>query len=167
MVCDSAGTGTITAGTKITIAAVNAVDPETKTTLSYAKQLSVTALGTISGNAVTLSISPTLYGTDSPHQNVDALPQAAAVITIVNSGTASTIDSLNMVYDKDAFTLVSVPLPAAHGGNYHTFKNYNGIQIRIGIGAWDLGNDQQGISCDATWGWGKLREDHASCVHGN
>ncbi|MCP3683928.1 MAG: hypothetical protein GY861_14690 [bacterium] len=163
---DNLGTGTITAGTKLRIAAVQAVDPETKNSLSYVKDITVTADATITGNAATVSISPTLYDSTSSHQNVSAMPQSAAVVTIVSSGTASTVDAQNVVYDKDAYTLVSVPLAKAQG-NYHSFANYEGVQIRVGYGAWDGTNDTQMLRCDAVWGWGKLREDHACIVWGD
>jgi len=163
---NSLGTGTITAGTKFTVASVFAVDPETKETLSYLKEFSVTADATIAGNAATLSISPTIYGSDSPHQNVSDFPTASDVVTITNSGSASTVDAQNIIYDKDAFTLVSVPLPAARGG-YHSFANYEGIQIRVGVGSWDATNDDQILRVDAVWGWGKQREDHACVVWGD
>ena len=84
----SVATGTITAGTKLTIASVFAVDPETKATLPYLKQFSVTADATCAGGAVTLSISPTIYDSTSSHQNVSALPANNAVVTLNISGTA-------------------------------------------------------------------------------
>jgi len=164
---DNLGTGTITAGTKLTVAAVNDVDPETKSTLSYAKQFTVTTDATIVGNAATLTVSPAMYSSASPHQNIDAFPQAAAVVTIVNSGSASTVDAQNVIYDRDAISLVSVPLPAARGGKHHSFANYEGIQIRVGVGSWDAVNDDQILRVDAVWGWTTLREDHACIVWGD
>lgn len=166
IVCDSAGTGTITAGTKFTVASVYAVDPETKATLSYLKQFTVINTETIAGNAVTLDVGEPIYGSDSPHQNVSAYPTAAGVVTIVTSGSASTIDAMNVVYDKDAYSLVSVPLPAAKG-NYHSFASHEGIQLRVGVGAWDGTNDTQLLRVDAVWGWATLRADHACVVWGD
>ncbi len=167
LVCSLAGTGTITKGTKFTVAAVYDVDPETKATLPYLKQFTTTADATIAGNAVTLAHLPAIYSSASPHQNVDAFPLDAAVVTIANSGTASTVDSQNVIYDKDAISLVSVPLPAAKGGNYHEFSTYNGVNIRVGVGSWDAVNDDQILRVDAVWGWTTLREDHACIVWGD
>lgn len=166
LVCSLAGTGTITAGTKYTVAGVFAVDPESKVSLSYLKQFTVTTDATISGNAVTLVHSPATYSSGSSHQNVSAFPADAAVITIVNSGSASTVDAQNIIYDKDAFTLVNVPLPPAKGGS-HSFANYEGIQIRVGVGSWDATNDDQILRVDVAYGWAKLREDHACVVWGD
>jgi hypothetical protein len=166
LVLKSLGTGTITAGTKLTVAGVYAVDPETKATLSYLKQFSILTDATIVGNAATVSISPTIYGSDSVHQNVSGFPTADDVVTIVNSGSASTVDAQNVVYDKEAYTLVSVPLPKPKG-TVHRIINYNGIQIRVGYGSYDGTNDTQMLRCDAVWGWGNLRPDHACIVHGD
>jgi len=160
------GTETITAGTKLTVAGVFAVDPQSKTTLSYLKQFSVTALATTAGAAITLEVSPPMYSSGSSHQNLSQFPQDAAVVTIVNSGTASTVDAQNVIYDKDAYTLVSVPLPPARGG-VHTYGNVNGIQIRTGVGSWDAVNDDQILRVDIAYGWGTLREDHACIVWGD
>lgn len=166
IVLKSLGTGTITAGTKLTVAGSYAVDPETKATLSYLKQFSITADATISGNAATVSISPTIYGTDSVHQNVSGFPTADDVVTITGTGTASDVDAQNVVYDKEAYTLVSVPLPKPKG-TVHRIVNYNGIQIRVGYGSYDGTNDTQMLRCDAVWGWGNLRPDHACIVFGD
>jgi hypothetical protein len=166
LVVNALGTGTITAGTKFTVASVFAVDPESKTNLSYLKEFTVTADATIAGNAATLSISPSIYGSDSPHQNVSDFPTASDVVTITNSGSASTVDAQNIIYDKDAYTLVSVPLPPARGG-VHSFANYEGVQIRVGSGSWDAVNDDQILRVDVAYGWAKLREDHACVVWGD
>jgi len=166
LVCTLAGTGTITAGTKLTVASVNAVDPQSKVSLSYLKEFSVTADATIAGNAVTLEVSPPMYSSGSSHQNISAFPADAAVVTIVNSGSASTVDAQNVIYDKDAFTLVSVPLPPARGGA-HSFGSVNGIQIRTGVGSWDAVNDDQILRVDVAYGWAPLREDHACIVWGD
>ena len=166
LVLSLAGTGTITAGTKLTVAGVNAVDPESKVSLSYLKQFTVTTDATIAGNAVTLTVSPAMYSSGSSHQNLSQFPQDAAVVTLVNSGSASTVDAQNVIYDKDAFTLVSVPLPPARGGA-HTFANFDGIQIRTGVGSWDAVNDDQILRVDIAYGWGTLRADHACVVWGD
>ncbi len=165
--CTLAGTGTITAGTKLVVAACYAVDPETKTTLSYLKQFTVTADATIAGNAVDLELSPAMYSSGSPHQNLSAFPQDAAIVTITGTGTSATVDAQNVIYDRDSFGICSVPLPAAKGGKYHTFGNYNGIQVRVGIGNWDAVNDDQILRVDVAAGFLKLREDHACIVWGD
>lgn len=161
----SASTATITKGTKFTIADVYAVDPETKQTLSYLKEFTVTADATGSGSAIaSLAISPTIYGpTSGTLQNVSALPANDKTITLKTVN--SEVRDANAIYDTDALTLVSVPLPAAEG-EYHTFADYEGIQLRIGMGDWDAINDRQYMRVDAVWAWAMLRPDHACLVYG-
>jgi len=159
------GTGTITAGTKLTVASVYPVDPQTKDSLPYLKEFTVTADVTIAGNAATVAISPTIYDSTTTQQNVSALPQADAVVTLNTGGTltASQTATQAMIYDKNAFTLVSLPLPLAEDG---TEKNVSkaGLTVRIGQSSKDHINDTEIIKVSALWGWGKLREDHACAV---
>lgn len=160
----SAATATVKAKTHFTIDNVYAVDPESKVTLPYLKDFVVTtdSVGVASAIAA-LPISSTIYGPDSSHQNVSALPVNDAAITFntISGATASN----NIIYDKDAYTLVSVPLRNAQGG-VHTQKLVNGINIRVGYGSWSATDDTQIFRIDAVWGYGKLRENHACVVQG-
>lgn len=160
----SAATATITEKTHFTIADVYAVDPETKTTLSYLKDFSVTATATGSGSAIAaLAISPTIYDSTSPHQNVSALPADGAALTLSIDSTSA---AANIIYDRDAYTLISVPLPPAAGGVHKFAQTENGIQIRTGFGSWDAVEDKQIFRIDAVWVMAKLREDHSCKVWG-
>lgn len=161
----SAATATVKKGQKFTIADVYAVDPETKQTLSYLREFTVTADATGSSSAIAaLAISPTIYGpTSGSLQNVSALPANDKTITFKTHTDA--VRDANLVYDADAFTLVSVPLPAAEG-DVHTFGDYEGLQFRIGMGPWDPINDRQYMRVDAVWAWGMLNQDHACIVYG-
>ncbi len=158
---------TLTAGSKITIASVYAVDPQTKTALPYLKQFTLTADVTIASNVATISVSPTIYDSTTTQQNVDALPQADAVITVDAGGTltASQTGTQNIIYDKNAFTLVSLPLPLAEDGS-EKIVNHAGLSVRIGQSSKDHINDTEIIKISALWGWGKLREDLACIVKG-
>jgi hypothetical protein len=114
------------------------------------------------GSAIAaLAISPKIYDSTSPHQNVDALPADGAALTLSIDNNAA----CNLIYGKDAYTLAAVPLPAAYGG-VHSFADRGGISIRTGFGSWDGINDTQLFRIDACWGWGKLREDQACKVWG-
>ncbi len=167
LVLKSLGSGTITAGTKFTVAAVYPVDPQTKDALPYLKEFTITADATISANAATVSISPTLYDDTTTQQNVDALPLANAVVTLNTGGTltASQTATQNIIYDKNAYTLVSLPLPLAEDGTEKNVSNA-GLTVRIGQSSKDHINDTEIIKVSALWGWAKLREDHASIVFG-
>jgi len=167
----SAATATVKKGQRFTIGvlgtstAVLAVDPETKQSLSYLREFVVTADATGSSSAITaLAISPTIYGpTSGSLQNVSQLPPNDA--EIVFDTISGAVRDCNLVYDTDAFTLVSVPLPAADG-DVHTFSDFEGIQFRIGMGAWDAINGRQYMRVDAVWAWAMLQQDHACIVYG-
>lgn len=158
-------TDTLTVGTRFTIADVYDVDPETKTRLSYLKEFVVRTAATASSGAIaSLAISPTIYGpTSGSLQNVNALPADDKAITLIVEDEE--VRDCNVIYDPDSFTLVSVPLPAAEG-DVHSFSSYEGIQIRVGMGAWDAINDTQIMRVDAVWAWGALRPEHACIVYG-
>lgn len=158
---------TVTKGTHFTIGTVFAVDPETKVKLSYLKEFAVTTDATADGSGdVTLAISPPIFDSTSPHQNVNITVPDGATITFKN--VSSDTARANLIYDRDALSLVSVPLPAPLGDNNAkmSFKAYNGVQIRVGVGAWDAIGDKQILRVDAVWAWAKLREDHACIVWG-
>ncbi len=164
VVLKSLGTGTISAGSKITFAACYAIDPQSKAALPYLKEFSITETETIGGNAATVTISPALFGPTTNQQNVDALPLADAVATINTGGTLVTLQnsSQGVIYDKNAYTLVSLPLPLAEDG---TEKNITeaGLTVRIGQSAKDHINDTEIIKVSALWGWAPLRPEH-SCI---
>ena len=160
----SSATATITEKTHLTISGVNAVDPETFVDLGYLKDFSVTATATGSGSAITaLAISPTIYGPGSGHQNVSALPLNGATITLAIDDTSA---ACNILYGRDAYTLISVPLPPAAGGVHKTAVTKGGIQIRSGFGSWNATDDTQIFRVDACWVMAKLREDHSCKVWG-
>lgn len=101
---------TITKGTVFTIAGVNAVNPITKADLGYLQQFVVTADVTeVSGNSVTMAISPSIYYTANSLQNVTAAPvdETGALVFV---GPVSTGYVQNLAYHKSAYRMASVPL---------------------------------------------------------
>lgn len=164
----SAATATIRKGTKFTIASVFAVDPETKATLPYLKQFSVTADATGSGSAIAaLAIEPALYDSTDSRQNVSALPADNAAITLtLGSVTAGSTYAQNAIWQKDAVQLIALPLRAAMKKDTHTFTSYNGVPIRVGFGSWDALQDTEILRIDAAFAWVIPRPEHCSIVHG-
>lgn len=124
-------TGTVKKGQVFTIAGVNAVHPQTKADLGFAQQFVVTADATAdgSGNA-TLSISPTIYSSASGSlQNVSALPADEAAITFV--GAASTQYTQSLMYHKEAFRVLSVPLVLPTAAEFAEQASEDGMNIAI------------------------------------
>lgn len=128
---------TITAGTKFTIANVNAVHPQTKVDLGYLQQFTVTAAVTeTASNQVILAISPAIYYTTTDsRQNVSAAPVDEAALVFV--GSASTTYTHNIAYHKDAFRMVSVPLILPDAVELAVQETYKGISVAI-IRAFDV-----------------------------
>ena len=170
----SAATATIKKGTKFTIGvlgtatAVQAVDPETKATLPYLKEFTVTADATGSGSAIaSLAISPTIRGSASQHQNVSQLPPNDAEIVLkLGTTAAGATYGQNVVYQENAVQMVGLSLPAAKGPKVHSFSDFRGIPIRTGVGSWDAKNDDQILRLDAVVAFFLTRPDHCGVALG-
>lgn len=134
------GTQTLTAGQVFTISGVNAVHPQTKADLGFLAQFVITANNTASGGAFTgVAISPTIYDatTGKTLQNVSALPQSGATVTLSGATAASTTYGQNLVYHKDAFRMVSVPLVMPEAVEFAVQETYKGITVAI-VRAFDV-----------------------------
>lgn len=170
----SAATATIKKGTKFTLGvlgtstAVYAVDPETKATLPYLKQFTVTADFTGATSAITdLSYEPVMFDSTDSRQNVSQMPpNDTEFVMSLGSVTSGNTYAQNPIWQKDAVQLVALPLRAAMKKDTHTFTSYNGVPIRIGFGAWDAINDDEILRVDAAFAWVITRPEHCAIVHG-
>ncbi len=142
-------TGIVKQGDIITIAGVYAVNPVTKATLPFLRQFVVKAdVNSAAAGAATLTLSPPIIASGA-QQTVSAAPANGAAITFL--GTGSTGYRQNMVFAKNAFAFVSVPMemPAAvYNGSRQTYK---GISIRL-IPVYDSTNDVAGWRYDVLFG---------------
>lgn len=123
-------TGILKAGDVFTIAGVYAVNPVTKEKLDFLRQFTVTAdadSGASTGPA-TLTITPAII-TSGAFKTCSAAPADNAAITVV--GTGSTGYRQNMVFHKNAFSLVSVPLIAPEGAVTVSRQSYKGTNVRL------------------------------------
>lgn len=142
---------TIKQGDVFTIDAVYAVNPVTKATLPHLQQFVVTADVTANGtttSSTTLTISPPII-TSGAFQTVSAAALNDATITIM--GTASTGYSQNMVFHKNAFSLVMVPMVAPPGAVDVARKSLNGYSVRV-IPYYDGTNDVSNWRLDVLYG---------------
>lgn len=155
------GTTTFKKGDIITFAGTNAVHPETKVDLGYAKQFTVTA--DYAGGAGTIAISPSIV-TAGPTQNVTASPTNGGAVTKVGAGASETyIQSL--VFHPDAFTFVTADLidPSKFGA-------YGARQVMDGI---SMSMAQQYLITDMTiksridvlYGFKTIRPELACRIH--
>lgn len=151
------GTGPIFKGEIITIAGVNAVHPQTKANLGYARQFVVTE--DYAGGAGQISIYPKIIPSGS-EQNVTGSPADNAAITIAgNSGTAY---RTSLAFVRDAFTFGTVDLPE-YPDRPCSRRVYDGISIRVAQGS-DMINDIIMMRFDIMAAFGALRPELACRV---
>lgn len=154
MTLDTDGWDTVTTlkqGDVFTIDGVYAVNPVTKATLPHKQQFVVKADVTADAtttSSTTLTISPPII-TSGAFQTVSAAAANDATITIM--GTASTGYSQNMVFRKNAFALVMVPLVKPPGAIDVGRRSYKGFQVRV-IPFYDGTNDVSNWRLDVLYG---------------
>jgi hypothetical protein len=119
---------TLKAGDVLEIADVFDVNPVTKATLAHKKQFVVLADVTTASGDTAIKIAPPIIPTGA-HKNVSAAPTDGKAITKV--GTGGTTYRQNMVFHKNAFALVSVPLVSPPGAVDVGRKTYNGTSVRV------------------------------------
>lgn len=144
-------TDTVKAGEVFTIAGVYAVNPVTKARLPFLKQFVNTTDQTGVSNGLTMTITPPLIWTGA-QKNVDI----TAVTDINNQGvtflgTASTAYQQNMVFHKNAFALVMVPMVKPAGAVDVTRQSYKGCSVRL-IPTYDGVNDASAWRLDVLYG---------------
>ncbi|POR52401.1 P22 phage major capsid protein family protein [Bosea psychrotolerans] len=145
----AAAAARVKAGDVFTIAGVFDVNPVTKATLPHLKMFvaKADASSDASGNA-TLTISPPII-TSGAFQTVSAAPADNAAMTFF--GTAGTGYAQNLVFHKNAFALVVVPLvkpPGAVDVSRETYKNINARVIPV----YDGTNDKSAWRLDILYG---------------
>lgn len=142
----------VKAGDVFTIAGVWAVNPVTKARLPFLKQFTVTADATMASNEGDLIVSPALIWTGA-FQNVSIDSGTTdlnnAAVTFV--GTQSTNYRQNMVFHKNAFALVTVPLVSPPGAVEVARKSYKGLNVRV-IPVYDGVNDESAWRLDILYG---------------
>jgi len=142
---DTAG---LKAGDVLEIDGVFAVNPVTKATLAFKKQFVVMEDTVTAAGDTAIKISPPIIPTGA-FKNVSAAPVADKAITKV--GTGGTGYRQNMVFHKNAFALVSVPLVAPPGAVDVARKSYKGLNVRV-IPVYDGVNDTSAWRLDILYG---------------
>ncbi|MBB4407092.1 MULTISPECIES: P22 phage major capsid protein family protein [Rhizobium/Agrobacterium group] len=143
-------TGILKAGDVFTIAGVFAVNPVTKATLPFLRQFSVVAdvdSGASTGPA-TLTITPPIIASGA-QQTVSAAPADNAAITVL--GTGGTGYRQNLVFHKNAFALVTVPMEKPEGAVNVSRQTYKGINVRL-VPYYDGTNDISKWRLDVLYG---------------
>ena len=146
---------TVKAGTVFTIGtaatAVRAVNPVTKAQLPFQQMFTVLADATVSAGAATLTITPPIIPTsvDAAFGTTDIAAGAGATIQVV--GDASGSYRQNLMFHRNAFALVIVPMVKPAGAVDVARESYRGISARL-IPYYDGTNDISNYRLDVLYG---------------
>jgi hypothetical protein len=144
-------TDTIKAGDVFTIAGVYDVNPVTKAPLGFLKMFTVVSDATAASNETDLVISPAMIW-NGAHKNVDVQGVTDLnnqAVTFV--GSASTIYRQNMIFNKKAFAMISVPLVSPPGAVDVGRETYKGTSVRV-IPVYDGVTDESAWRLDILYG---------------
>lgn len=176
---------TFKVGQVFTVANVNAVHPETKTNIGP-KQFVVapgtdtvngysaaTQTYTATGTTIIINIVPAsqvaVTGANSPgslwatgaYQNISAHPQAAAAVTF--QGTTGATTGTNILYHRNAFSFVTVPLTMPGGMDMAYVATADGLSVRF-VRGFDIINAKFVSRMDIQYGFRTIRPEYATRV---
>ena len=143
------GTAVITAGQVFTIAGVNSVHPESKTSTGIPQQFVALTGGT---GTTTLTVSPGIV-ISGPRQNVSAAPANNATITF--AGAASTTYYQSCLFQQEAFAFATADLVLPNGLDMASRQNFDGISLRL-IRDYDVIKDRLYTRMDVLYGYRTL-----------
>jgi hypothetical protein len=159
----TSGTKSLKQGDVFTIAAVYAVNPQTRLSTGSLQQFVVTADQTLTSTSATIAFLPAMYTATNALATVDAFPAASAALTFV--GTASTVYPQNLVYHKNAITLATADLLLPQGVDMASRQVHNGISMRI-VRQYDINNDRMPCRVDVLYGFNTIRPPMACRIWG-
>ncbi|MGZ3816540.1 MAG: P22 phage major capsid protein family protein, partial [Bdellovibrio sp.] len=157
------------AGDVISIAAVNAVNPQTRQPTGELAQFVVAAdtASDASGN-MTITIDRAIYASGQ-YQNVDALPLTGAAITVFGhaSSYANIIAPQNLVFHKNAFALATADfeLPTEGVSASRAVDKDSGLSLTM-TSQFDIVNYRTVHRLDFLGGWKCIYPELASRVVG-
>jgi hypothetical protein len=162
----TATTGTFNPGDVITIAAVNAINPQSRQSTNKLRKFVVVSGGPANGSGIgTFVVSPAMYLASSALGTIDAYPQADAAVTLL--GSASQVSPQNLVFHRDAFCLGMADLPLPRGVDMagRVSDKQLGMSIRL-VRAYDIATDTFPCRLDVLYGWTVLYPQLACRVCG-
>jgi hypothetical protein len=156
-----AGVQVIEAGTVISITARNAIGPETRSSLGYAKQFSVIETVSTVGGAATLKLNEAIYFGSTADKNISSKPVTGDVVTIL--GTAGKTYRQVLAFQRNAFTLATVDLiPDADGVSVGR-DQMDGISMTY-VSQFAVDTYQSFKRLDVLYGMAALRPEFAAKV---
>ena len=140
---------TLKAGDILELSDVYAVNPVTKATLPFKKQFVVLEDTVTASGDTAIKISPPIIPTGA-FKNVSNAPTDGTT-TIAKVGTGGTGYRQNMVFHKNAFAFVPVPMELPAGAVNPVRKSYKGLSVRM-IPFYDGTNDVNNWRLDLLYG---------------
>jgi hypothetical protein len=165
----SANAGVPEVGTPFTFAGVYAVHPETKAVYSHL-QTFVTKAGS---TTTTVLFDPPIRLTGA-RKNVarsDGTDITATNQTLISTGligwTGSSTSTYpqGLMYNRDAFTFATAPLPLMDDAIRCVVKTYDGISLRVWEAS-DIRNDEKLTRIDILYGYAAIRPQWACRIQG-
>lgn len=146
-------------GDVFTIAGVFSVNPETKQSTGLLQQFVVTADAASDGSGnLTTTIYPAIIA-GGAYQNVTARPADNAAITVL-TGSANTSYGQNILFHRDAFTLVTADMEVPNGMDMAEKAMHEGVALRF-VRGFDITNNRRICRFDMLAGYGLLRPEWA------
>jgi len=166
LLVDCTTSDVVRAGEVFTIDNVYSVNPESFQSTGRLQQFVVTADATGGSNEATLSISPAIYATTTSagKQTVTAIPADNATVNFYDT-TAGATRPQNLLYHKDAFTLVSADLVLPEGVDFRARQVHDGMSVRI-VRQYNINGDELPCRLDVLYGWKELYPQFACRVQG-
>jgi hypothetical protein len=152
-------------GDIFTIAGVNAVNPQTRSSTGQLRQFVVTAdvSSDGSGNA-TIAIFPAITASGA-FQTVDAAPADNAALTVL--GAAAAVSPAMLAYHKNAFVLGCADLQMPKGVDMaaRVSDKQLGMSVRM-VRQYDIVNDKFPCRLDILYGWKAIYPELACRIQG-
>jgi hypothetical protein len=156
-------------GDIVTLAGVNAVNPQNRATLGRLRQFVVASttegnVSSTSGGAATLRLRPAIISAGQ-FQNVSAAPADNAAVTVL--GAANTQTPTNIAFHRDAYVLGMADLEMPEGVHFsgRVSDKQLGISIRM-VRQYTINNDSIPARFDVLYGWYPLLPEMATRVQG-
>jgi hypothetical protein len=132
-------------GDVIQIAGVRAINYQTRQSTGVLRQFVIRAQAVanaagIMDVSIYPPISPPLAGVAQQFQTVDSFPADGAAVTVV-TGTTGAVNQENIVFEKNALGLISLPQILPPDAYYARMETYEGLGLRFWMGS-DIFNNR-------------------------
>jgi hypothetical protein len=158
----AAVTTVINAGDVFTVANVFAVNPQTRESTGSLFQFVALAPATAVAGTWQVIVAP-IYTSVSALATVSRFPTSGDIVSFL--GAAASQYAQNLVYHKDAITLVTADLLLPNNVDMAARAVHNGISLRI-IRDYDINNDRMPCRIDVLYGFATIRPQMACRIWG-